>query len=55
MPKQNDWFWLRRSGHAAKAVEISPAGDVVIREPKEGWSPTFYEAVVQHYFSFRGT
>jgi hypothetical protein len=34
---------------------IPPSGDVVIREPKEGWSPDVYDAVVQHYFSVRGT
>jgi len=39
----------------ADALEIPPAGDVVIREPHEGWSQGFYEAVVQHYFSVRGT
>jgi hypothetical protein len=36
------------------ALEIPPAGDVVVREPKEGWSPTFYEAVLQRYFAVRG-
>jgi len=47
--KNNDWLW-----RPAHALEILPAGDVVIREPREGWSPTFYEAVLQRYFAVRG-
>ena len=54
MPKPNDWFWLRRSGDTMDALEIPPTGDVVIREPKEGWSRPFYEAVVQQYLAVRG-
>ena len=38
----------------ADEVAIPPVGDVVIREPKEGWSHDFYEAVVQRYFAVRG-
>jgi len=34
---------------------MPPAGDVVIREPGEGWSRAFYEAVLAHYFAVRGT
>jgi hypothetical protein len=52
MPKDKHWFWMRR---AVAALKIPPAGDVVIREPREGWSPTFYEAVLQHYLGVRGT
>jgi hypothetical protein len=26
----------------------------VLREPPQGWSHGFYEAVLQHYFSVRG-
>ncbi len=40
--RTNYWFWMR------------PSGDVVIREPKEGWSHDFYEAVLKHYFTVRG-
>jgi hypothetical protein len=53
MPKQNDWFWMRRSGDAMDALEIPPTGDVVIREPQEGWSRAFYEAVVRRYLAVR--
>ena len=35
--------------------EIPPSGEVVIREPKEGWSHAFYEAVLAHFFAIRGT
>ncbi len=42
-------------GDRRKNLEILPAGDVVIREPPQGWSHGFYEAVLQHYFSVRGT
>jgi hypothetical protein len=48
--RYNDWLW-----RPADALEIPPAGDVVIREPKEGWSHGFYAAVLQHYFAVRGT
>jgi hypothetical protein len=34
---------------------IPPSGDIVIREPKEGWSRAFYEAVVRQYLAVRGT
>jgi hypothetical protein len=46
----NAWLW-----RPEEKPEILPAGDVVIREPKEGWSPAFYESVLQHYFAVRGT
>jgi hypothetical protein len=36
MMNHNNWFRLRRSADAANALEIPPAGDVVIRQPKEG-------------------
>jgi hypothetical protein len=39
----------------ADKPEIPPSGDVVIREPREGWSHAFYEAVLEHYFAIRGT
>jgi hypothetical protein len=45
------WFWMRRP---EDVVVIPPSGDVVIREPKEGWSHAFYEAILHHYFSVRG-
>jgi hypothetical protein len=47
--RYNDW--LRR---AVDALEIPPSGDVVIREPREGWSHDFYEALLRHYFAVRG-
>jgi hypothetical protein len=43
------WLW------PADNPEIPPSGDVVIREPKEGWSRAFYEAVLAHYFAVRGS
>jgi hypothetical protein len=48
--RYNVWMW-----QPAAAREIPPAGDVVIHEPKEGWTRAFYEAVLQHYFTIRGT
>jgi hypothetical protein len=48
--RSNDWLWQR-----ADKPAIPPSGDVEIREPPAGWSQGFYEAVVQHYFSVRGT
>ena len=50
MRRDNYWFWMRRED----ALEIPPAGDVVLREPKAGWSPDFYEAVLQRYVAVRG-
>ena len=47
--RTNNWLW-----RPADALEIPPAGDVVIREPKEGWSRAFYEAVLREYFAVRG-
>jgi hypothetical protein len=47
--RYNVWMW-----QPAAAREIPPAGDVVVREPKEGWSHAFYAAVVLHYFAVRG-
>ncbi len=45
----------RRLWRAVNDVQIPPAGDVVIREPHEGWSLTFYTAVLRHYFAVRGS
>ena len=39
----------------ADPLAIPPSGDTVIREPREGWSPGFYEAVLQQYFMVRGS
>lgn len=39
----------------ADALEIPPSGDVVIREPREGWSPDVYEAALPRYFVERGS
>ena len=35
-------------------LESLPTGDVVIREPREGWSLAFYTAVLRQYFAVRG-
>jgi len=37
------------------APEILPSGDVVIREPREGWSRRYYEMVLRHYGAVRGS
>ena len=47
--RTNSWLW-----RPAEEPEIPPSGDVVIREPKEGWSRAFYEAVLREYFAVRG-
>jgi hypothetical protein len=49
---KNYWFWMRR---LEDTLVIPPTGDVVVREPREGWSPGFYEAVLQRYVAVRGT
>jgi hypothetical protein len=54
MTNQHDEVWLRQSGDRAMAVAIPPTGDVVIREPREGWSLAIYTAVLRHYFAVRG-
>ena len=54
MTNHNNWFWSRRSGDRAKAVVTLPTGDVVIREPTEGWSRAFYEVVVRRSLAVRG-
>ena len=43
-----------RLWRALGEFEISPTGDVVIREPQEGWSLAFYTAVLRQYFAIRG-
>jgi hypothetical protein len=43
-----------RLWRAPGALEILPTGDVVIREPREGWSLAFYTAVLRQYFAVRG-
>jgi hypothetical protein len=55
MTRKNQVRYHDRMWERADTPEIPPAGDVVIREPKEGWSQGFYEAVLQHYVSVRGT
>jgi len=47
--RSNDWLW-----RPADVVQMLLTGDVVIREPRAGWSPAFYEAVLKHYFAVRG-
>ena len=49
MTRNNDHLW-----RPVDALEMPPSGDVVIREPREGWSPAVYEAAVQRYFLVRG-
>ena len=51
MGTKNSWFWMRR---LVDKLTIPASGDVVVREPPEGWSRAFYEAVLQHYFFVRG-
>jgi hypothetical protein len=46
--RDNDWLW-----RPAGDLQILPAGDVVVREPREGWSLAFYTAVLRHYFGVR--
>ena len=43
-----------RIWRAPGELEILPTGDVVIREPREGWSLAFYTAVLRQYFAVRG-
>jgi hypothetical protein len=52
MGTKNYWFWMRR---LEDKLKILPSGDVVVREPPEGWSRAFYEAVLQHFFAVQGT
>ena len=49
MTRNNDHVW-----RSADEPEIPPCGDVVIREPREGWSLPAYQAAVQRYFVVRG-
>ena len=49
MTRHRDHGW-RPADH----LEIPPSGDVVLREPREGWSPAAYAAAVQHYFLVPG-
>jgi hypothetical protein len=48
-PRNTYWLW------PADNPEIPPSGDVAIREPQEGWSRAFYEAVLRPYFAMRGS
>jgi hypothetical protein len=41
-PRDPDQVW-----RAAGELQILPAGDVVVREPREGWSLAFYTAVLR--------
>jgi hypothetical protein len=49
MPRKDNHFWRLAAG-----LEIPPAGDVEIREPKEGWSRVAYKAVVRANFAVCG-
>jgi hypothetical protein len=49
--RESNNYWLQRP---VDALEIPPTGDVVIREPREGWSLAFYTAVLRQYFVVRG-
>src|SRR5215207_1802842 len=55
MTRNNDPRDRNRLWRPVDKPEIPSSGDVVIGEPKEGWSRAFYEAVLHHYFSVRGT
>jgi hypothetical protein len=50
MTRNHDWLC-----RPANDLQILPTGDVAIREPQEGWSRAFYEAVVRQYLAVRGT
>jgi hypothetical protein len=49
MTKNSDRLW-----RSADELEIPPVGDVVLREPREGWSPEAYQTAVQRYVVARG-
>ena len=38
----------------ALTPEILPSGDVVLREPREGWSYRYYAMALGQYFVVRG-
>ena len=50
MTRNSDHVWRPRD-----PLEIPPAGDVVIREPREGWSHRSYAMVLGQYFAVRGS
>ena len=54
MTRKNDPRDRSRLWRAPDELGIPPAGDVVIREPREGWSPDVYEAALQRSFGLRG-
>jgi len=54
MTKENDPRDRSRLWRAPDELEILPTGDVVIREPREGWSLAFYTPVLRQYFAVRG-
>ncbi len=49
MARNDERLW-----RAPDALEIPATGDVVIREPREGWSRAFYTMVLLQYFMQRG-
>ena len=44
-----------RSENGPVWPEIPPTGDVVIQEPREGWSRAVYETAVWRYVTERGS
>ncbi|HZG69533.1 MAG TPA: hypothetical protein VEZ12_22555 [Herpetosiphonaceae bacterium] len=51
MEREQDHSWRRVSD----IPELRPAGDVVLREPREGWSHRSYAMVLGQYFAVRGS
>ena len=54
MTGKNEERHDRQVQRAAEELQILPTGDVVVREPREGWSLAFYTAVLRQYFAVRG-
>jgi hypothetical protein len=48
-PNERSRLW-----RAPDELEVPPAGDVVIREPREGWSRAASQAALQRSFGVRG-
>ena len=51
MDRPQDHYWQR----VTERPEILPSGDVVLHEPREGWSYRFYAMALGQYFAVRGS
>ena len=49
MDRDQDRLW-----RASERPEILPSGDVVLREPQDGWSHRYYAMALGQYFAVRG-